>query len=228
MSNHILHLACLLAICLPIISVQLPRTPLFTRLCSTPSTEKRPSGLTAAKEPARPHPRALPSRSTSAQPPTPARFDGADSRATEGGEKVRKPWDPPFPREGGGKGKEREREWLVLPSMSEDRGDTGLDEGVGRGSTDGHGEDLRSEALSEHAVPEHTSQRQRARQRGNGIPLHWLAIGGLAGTLFVFAFAVLIAHCLAWFLVYKTEARLGEARRGILKGGDMRLCLCGT
>lgn len=44
---------------------------------------------------------------------------------------------------------------------------------------------------------------------------------------YIFAFAILIAHCLAWFLVYKTEARLGEVRRGLLRGGEMRLCLCG-
>jgi hypothetical protein len=44
--------------------------------------------------------------------------------------------------------------------------------------------------------------------------------------IFIFAFAVLVAHCLAWFVVYKTEARLGEARKGLLRGGDMRMCLC--
>jgi hypothetical protein len=36
----------------------------------------------------------------------------------------------------------------------------------------------------------------------------------------------LTAHCLAWFIVYKTEARLGEVRKGLLRGGDMRVCLC--
>lgn len=45
--------------------------------------------------------------------------------------------------------------------------------------------------------------------------------------IFVFAFAILVAHCLAWFLVYKTEARLGEVRSGLLRGGEMKLCLCG-
>lgn len=44
--------------------------------------------------------------------------------------------------------------------------------------------------------------------------------------VFMFAFAVLVAHCLAWFVVYKTESRLGEAKRGLLRGGDMRMCLC--
>jgi hypothetical protein len=39
-------------------------------------------------------------------------------------------------------------------------------------------------------------------------------------------FTVLIAHCLAWFIVYKAEARLGELRAGILRGGEMRVCLC--
>ncbi|EOA92215.1 uncharacterized protein SETTUDRAFT_30682 [Exserohilum turcica Et28A] len=56
----------------------------------------------------------------------------------------------------------------------------------------------------------------------------WLCLGILGFLLFLFIFAILIAHCLAWFLVYKTEARLGDARRGIMKSGDMRLCLCAS
>jgi hypothetical protein len=47
----------------------------------------------------------------------------------------------------------------------------------------------------------------------------------LASVLFVFAFAILVAHCMAWFIVSKTEARLGEVRKGLLRGGDMRVCL---
>ena len=53
-----------------------------------------------------------------------------------------------------------------------------------------------------------------------------VCIAILAFLLFILLFAILVAHCLAWFLVYKTEARLGEARRGIMQGGEMRLCLC--
>ncbi|OAG07381.1 uncharacterized protein CC84DRAFT_655750 [Paraphaeosphaeria sporulosa] len=48
----------------------------------------------------------------------------------------------------------------------------------------------------------------------------------LALIIFVFAFAILVAHCMAWFVVYKTEARLGDVRKGLLRGGDMRVCLC--
>jgi hypothetical protein len=48
----------------------------------------------------------------------------------------------------------------------------------------------------------------------------------LAILLFIVAFAVLVAHCLAWFIVYKTEVRLGDLRKGLLRGGDMRVCLC--
>jgi hypothetical protein len=47
----------------------------------------------------------------------------------------------------------------------------------------------------------------------------------LASVIFIFAFAILVAHCMAWFVVYKTEARLGEVRKGLLRGGDMRVCL---
>lgn len=48
----------------------------------------------------------------------------------------------------------------------------------------------------------------------------------LALILIIVILAILIAHCLAWFIVYKTEARLGEVRKGLLRGGDMRVCLC--
>lgn len=44
--------------------------------------------------------------------------------------------------------------------------------------------------------------------------------------IFIFVFAILVAHCLAWLVVYKTEVRLGELRKGLLRGGDMRVCLC--
>ena len=56
----------------------------------------------------------------------------------------------------------------------------------------------------------------------------WQMLLVLIGVIvFIFAFAVLISHCLAWFLVYKTESRLGEVRTGLLRGGEMKLCLCG-
>jgi hypothetical protein len=48
----------------------------------------------------------------------------------------------------------------------------------------------------------------------------------LGVALFILGFAVLIAHCLALFIVYKTEARLGEIRTGVVRGGEMRVCLC--
>jgi uncharacterized membrane protein len=60
-----------------------------------------------------------------------------------------------------------------------------------------------------------------------GLPLWQVLLVIMGCIIFVFAFAILIAHCLAWFLVYKTEARLGEVRAGLLRGGEMKLCLCG-
>jgi hypothetical protein len=55
----------------------------------------------------------------------------------------------------------------------------------------------------------------------------WQVLLILMGLIvFVFAFALLVAHCLVWFLVYKTESRLGELRTGLLRGGEMKLCLC--
>lgn len=63
-----------------------------------------------------------------------------------------------------------------------------------------------------------------------GIPrrlsLVQLVLLSLGSIIFIFAFAILVAHCMAWFVVYKTEARLGEVRKGLLRGGDMRVCLC--
>jgi hypothetical protein len=55
----------------------------------------------------------------------------------------------------------------------------------------------------------------------------WTILAILAGIVLVLGAVVLMIHCLAWFIVYQTEARLGEARRGLLAGGEMRLCLCG-
>ena len=60
-----------------------------------------------------------------------------------------------------------------------------------------------------------------------GLPFWQVLLVAMGFILFFFAFAILIAHCLAWFLVYKTEARLGEVRSGLLRGGEMKVCLCG-
>jgi hypothetical protein len=70
--------------------------------------------------------------------------------------------------------------------------------------------------------------RKKAKAKSSVLSAVWLCVAILAVLLFILAFAILVAHCLAWFLVYKTEARLGEARRGIMQGGEMRLCLCAT
>ena len=70
--------------------------------------------------------------------------------------------------------------------------------------------------------------RKEAKAKSSVMSAVWLCVAILAVLLFILAFAILVAHCLAWFLVYKTEARLGEARRGIMQGGEMRLCLCAT
>ncbi|KAF2441523.1 hypothetical protein P171DRAFT_523511 [Karstenula rhodostoma CBS 690.94] len=76
---------------------------------------------------------------------------------------------------------------------------------------------------STQATPESTSatiERKRSLSLVQTIVLVFALI------IFLFAFAILVAHCMAWFVVYKTEARLGEVRKGLLRGGDMRVCLC--
>lgn len=76
-------------------------------------------------------------------------------------------------------------------------------------------------------TPEITAvNTNRKEDRRWAMPL-WQVLLLLMGLIiFVFAFAVLVAHCLAWFLVYKTESRLGQVRTGLLRGGEMKLCLC--
>ncbi|OCK74464.1 hypothetical protein K432DRAFT_430007 [Lepidopterella palustris CBS 459.81] len=47
----------------------------------------------------------------------------------------------------------------------------------------------------------------------------------LALLTFLLAFSILTTHLLAGFIVFKTEAGLGEVRTGVLRGGEMRVCL---
>jgi hypothetical protein len=71
-------------------------------------------------------------------------------------------------------------------------------------------------------------KKKKSKRKPSVVAAIWICVVIFAVLICIFIFAVLIAHCLAWFLVYKTEARLGEARRGIMQGGEMRLCLCAT
>jgi hypothetical protein len=70
------------------------------------------------------------------------------------------------------------------------------------------------------------SAKKKSKRKSSVMSAIWICVGVFAVLVSIFIFAVLIAHCLAWFLIYKTEVRLGEARRGIMQGGEMRLCLC--
>ena len=70
------------------------------------------------------------------------------------------------------------------------------------------------------------STKEKTKRKPSAMSAIWICVGVFAVLVTIFVFAILIAHCLAWFLVSKTEARLGEARRGIMQGGEMRLCLC--
>lgn len=162
---------------------------------------------------------------------------GADRGAQGGGEEraARKPWDPPFPR---GRAQGRMR-WLVLPGVGPERKGEGEDEQGGvvedTAPADGHGESGAVEVRRTEVEPQiqnpasiSTVQHARSQKKPSATSIVCLVLGVLGVILFLLAYAILIAHCLAWFLVYKTEARLGEARRGLLKGGEMRLCLCAS
>ncbi|KAF1849633.1 uncharacterized protein K460DRAFT_399746 [Cucurbitaria berberidis CBS 394.84] len=241
MSGQILLLACLFAICLPILSVQLPRTKLFSHARSKLNAETRPEILFKQPPPSiRRH--ALRQREQQQQQKETSSFGadgttGADSGTAEQAQAQaqqqsvlnasRKPWDPPFPKRGPGTG--LKGEWLVLPpSLPQKSGREMEQEGLAQTlhppSPDGLGE---PEPQGHNTMPGSHSQRHAQKKHTlSGMSILWLMTTALAVLLFLFAFAILIAHCLAWFLVYKTEARLGDARRGLLKGGDMRLCLC--
>ena len=83
-----------------------------------------------------------------------------------------------------------------------------------------------SQDFTYDTVSDPPPQTKKTKRRPNAMSALWICVAILAFLFFILLFAILIAHCLAWFLVYKTEARLGEARRGIMQGGEMRLCLC--
>ncbi|KAF2018247.1 hypothetical protein BU24DRAFT_479648 [Aaosphaeria arxii CBS 175.79] len=70
-------------------------------------------------------------------------------------------------------------------------------------------------------IPRRTSERSLSATSAAWITLQLMSVA-----LIVFLILVLIAHCMAWFVVYKTESRLGDVRRGLLRGGEMRMCLC--
>ena len=249
MGSHILHLACLLAICLPLLSVQLPSTTIFSKparskLCA----ETRSTRL--SKLPALVQQRAQPERQQRQQETRSSGSSfGADgttgeNRRTEEIEgkgstqqrqeeqsalkTTRKPWDPPFPKRENGA--ERKGAWRILPHSEPRRSERkGQSRTVAPQNLDG---DVEEDELGEVKPQEHvaasngTSQNHLQKARAKGISTLWLIVAGLAVLLLFLAFAILTAHCLAWFLVSNTEARLAEARRGLLKGGEMRLCLC--
>jgi hypothetical protein len=164
----------------------------------------------------------------------------------------RKPWDPPFP--GTGRRSMRSERFGVplTPPKKTGRELEASGVAIRLFPPDGDGqytcnEELKDEILESDreetpwpthtsaaaaqdltydVVPEPSSQKKRSKRKPSAMSALWICIAMLAFLLFILAFAILVAHCLAWFLVYKTEARLGEARRGIMQGGEMRLCLC--
>ncbi|KAF2127378.1 hypothetical protein P153DRAFT_387921 [Dothidotthia symphoricarpi CBS 119687] len=228
MSAPFLFFACLLAVCLPIISVQLPRHLLLKKPRSTKPPEARPAILRF---------RAL--RETTTPVRARSRF-GADASEDQGAATsepmstvTRKPWERPFPVQ-------KEGEGSVLPGSLTPRRKTGreLEEKGGARrlfpadipATEKETGEMPVEAafMSPNAPPVQSvlSSVSKKKNPQAGMSVLKIGIAAMAFVLFVFGFAILIAHCLAWFIVYKTEVRLGEAKTGVLKGGEMRMCLC--
>jgi hypothetical protein len=152
--------------------------------------------------------------------------DGTDSSSdnTISTPEPRKPWDPPFPTTPKRKEMEKGRRWLVLPPMTRtEHGPSG--ERVENLSSN----DTAPGTRTSNGHPRVKAKEQPKNRKEDATPvvsILWTTIAVLAGMFLVLLFTILIAHCLAWFIVYKTEARLGEARRGLVQGGEMRLCLC--
>jgi hypothetical protein len=145
---------------------------------------------------------------------TPTRGGESDTMAAS----TRRPWDPPFPQR-----QATNSEWLVLPPSASRR-------------TEEEGGDVQEEAQAdvkedevvgdERATAPAANKPKEKKGNKSTMSVLWLLLAMLSAILLILGFAILIAHCLAWFIVYKTEARLGEARRGLVQGGEMRLCLC--
>lgn len=258
MPSPVLFFACLLAICLPIMAVQLPRFPFFTRLRSkmyaeTRYGQPRDESSTSSKQQVDSQ---LLRRRTRYQTSDGTFSSEEDSQIPSPltGTPMRKPWAPPFPRMAQVMGKGKPVEWRSLPPTpsrktgrelevkgmamrlfpQDSDGDRTHAAQAEPGISSVH--DLRSDqtTMKETEIPHPDraepvpSNRPLQKSRSSVMSVIWPSLAILAILLFILSFAILIAHCLAWFLVYKTEARLGEARRGIVQGGEMRLCLCAT
>ncbi|KAF2796473.1 hypothetical protein K505DRAFT_401163 [Melanomma pulvis-pyrius CBS 109.77] len=213
----VLLLICVLLILLPILYDQYHRTALY-------SSKSSPSRTPTSSKPS-PSPAAIPSnldggpdeqepgsidRSVTGMGTAMARQDAAYQR---------KPWDPPFPRA------------PTIPRQDNKNPSSALSYLGGSKS--------QSQTTSPPSQPpQNSSQSPPETTRATQHPSHTaysarpsllrIAIFVMAVIIFMLTFAILIAHCLAWFVVYKTEARLGEVRKGVLRGGDMRVCLCAS
>lgn len=197
MNTALLILTSLLAVVISVLSVQLPRYIEYRK-----SLEERDNAA-----------RRLMTDGTTT-PPRPSTWKFA-----------RKPWDPPFPTSQKRAAKQRQSEYLILPAISPkhvEMPEDGTDEM----------EEKRKETMEEGIPPcekvlsQNPKKEKETKRHWGVMAIMWTSLAILACILLVVSFALLIAHCLAWFIVYKTEARLGEARRGLAQGGEMRLCLC--
>jgi hypothetical protein len=138
----------------------------------------------------------------------------------EGSETLsRRPWDPPFPTTP----KHLLKENTLLSSLPRRESapcEEDTNEQVDRCKDTQY---TRPSTLSENKPCKGKLDQHKASLSMSVI---WTTVIIMVGILSLFLFALFITHCLAWFIVYKTEARLGEARRGLVQGGEMRLCLC--
>jgi len=281
----ILILACLLAICLPILSVQTPRFfPSFFPPLSAQSSNSAENGSKICERTSCVRRRGRPTGAPGVSGQGEGAGEGAEE-VEEAGEvddgktnkdSTRRALDLPFLKRGVADWWEVRREKEIEIEMDregvgEDKRKTGRrmekagiavrlfpQDEVKEGEGEGEGEhagthvmDLNGEVTSTvHLIPpplrlHHDPQSvsyysinttdlsttplsspEEAQRSPWIVRILWSCITILAVLLCVTLFAVAVAYSLAAFLIYKTEARLGEARQGILQVGEMKLCLC--
>ncbi|KAH7094389.1 hypothetical protein FB567DRAFT_2344 [Paraphoma chrysanthemicola] len=229
MHTTILLSFCAVAVLVPILAIQVPCYLQHKR-----SQHVKPiSDTSRSRQTSRVSDSYFPSSASRARPLT----DGSDTPTSTFANKVsRRPWDPPFPVSN--TPRRREGEWLVLPPNGPKKGLTPPASGHEGEYEDRIDMEDKSDPQGSHEItpiaqcdsrPPNTSPQTAARKGEEKwiMPFIWTTIVVLTSILLVFGVVILMIHCLAWFIVYQTEARLGEARRGLLMGGEMRLCLCG-
>ncbi|CAI6338314.1 unnamed protein product [Periconia digitata] len=239
-------LGCILLVIVPILLEQYPRY--LKRVSSHSQSSSSSSSL--------PTPNPSQSQDAIAYPKFEPSLDGVDEKAIELAPLVkpvqkaresRKPWEPPFPKAPfphteASSATIAESTRNTISQRVDDRGRDSDQVAAGGMPTQGNTDIPPNDGTSTGILPGSVSHRITSLEANpSPPPISYREYDGrshpsalkififvLVFTVFLALFALMIAHSLAVFLVYKAESRLGDVRKGLLKGGggDMRLCLC--